>query len=110
MVSAEVAANANQGVQRPSRPYRFGKQWGDGYGDWVNSNRENLWPCNPRARKGSAAGSVERLSYTLKMGKLVTFLGANGTQKPQLGWIENPCVGGSIPPQATTPFKSLLFS
>ena len=36
------------------------------------------------------------------MEKLVTFLGLGKLVPTVVFWIENPCVGGSIPPQATS--------
>ncbi len=41
--------------------------------------------------------------------KMLTFLVLSRRVSAYVGWIENPCVGGSIPPQATSHLKSLLF-
>ena len=89
-------------------PHRFGQKFGTRYAYCVDSIRENLWPCNPRARKGSAAGSVASTPGTPKTAKLVTFLGLADSPTERVPWIENPCVGGSIPPQATR-FKAHLL-
>ena len=43
----------------------------------------------------------KRGSQSRETEKLVTFLQLTHTPPEAVPWIENPCVGGSIPPQAT---------
>jgi hypothetical protein len=51
--------------------------------------------------KGSVSGSVEENSRTGKAEKGVTLLGVAEDEIAAVAWVENPRVGGSIPPQAT---------
>ena len=55
-------------------------------------------PTGPQ-RFGSRFG--KRDSQSQETGKTVTFLRLSQRALTVVPWIENPCVGGSIPPQAT---------
>ena len=55
-----------------------------------------------RTHKGSAPSSVRRQGRDSREGKLLTSLGLRAMQSTAVSGVENPCVGGSIPPQATS--------
>jgi hypothetical protein len=67
----------------------------------VDPHRENVWRCTPAARWGSGTGSVAPAPDRAERENRVTFLRLTHPQDPTVPCLENPRVGGSIPPQAT---------
>jgi len=67
----------------------------------LDPHREILWRCTPAARWGLGAGSVRSPPDPPRRPKLVTFLQLTHPPDRTVPCLENPRVGGSIPPQAT---------
>ena len=98
-------AQANQrGTPRQIHCHPLGsaKKFGVRYRYCVDFIRKNLWPCKQPDQESSAAGSVKAREQGREGKKAVTILRLSPVRKPAVAWIENPCVGGSIPPQATS--------
>ncbi len=55
--------------------------------------------------KQVAARFANRKAEAQKNGKILTFLWVTILLQPRVSAFENPCVGGSIPPQATKSFE-----
>ena len=100
--NAETAQNhPTQGPPANPRHRARSVKFGDHPRYCLDSHRENVWRCIPAARWGSGTGSVAPAPDRAHRGKLVTFLRLTHTQDPAVPCLENPRVGGSIPPQAT---------
>jgi len=89
-------------VRFSSHPIGSAPRFGVRYRYAVDSIRENLWRCIRPDQKSSAAGSVRVTEQVRGSQKTVSILERSPVETYAVAWIENPCVGGSIPPQATS--------
>jgi len=101
--------HAHRTPRPPAKPRHAPRsvKFGDHPRYCLDPHRENVWRCTPVARWGSGTGSVNTAPDLAARAKLVTFLQLTDTPDRTVPCLENPRVGGSIPPQA---FEKVLIT